>query len=1169
MKAASRPDKIKMSQSKFSFIQKIRFSVALAAILFLLPLADAHAIPVARLRNVRPSVQVRVAREAQFVGVREKYALRFGDTIRTDKKGKAELLFSNGTRVAMNGGSQLQILAPETKTSPMVIRVFGALSEVFVRPRGNTQVRTAAAIAAARGTAFLVQLPDENTAVVTVTEDEVEFFNNSGAVLLTEGEQSTAVVGKAPTTPVTVDASGELAWTAEIAGLPVDYETAFSTPDLDAAQIAAVQSPDDARAQLQLGDAQRAVGDAAAAKIAYQRALEIEPQNVAAHVGLSLTALSMGDLNGAQAALVPIGNTAEAQAVGGLIALQNADYIAAEKQLRNATQKSPQLYQAHALLALALLSQNELAEAQAAARRAVELAPRSSQAASTLSLVLFFSGEEFADEAEREANRAVALNPDSPLALLAKGRVLLLAREPEEAAAAFAQAAALLPRLEVAQREWGASLLLQGKPQSAAKAYRRALAINPASAEAQSGLGVALLRQGKVPEAQAAQQRALELDGDNATARANYAALLIEEGKLDEARRQLEAGLIAAPTRGLLYVRLSEASLFAQRLTDAQDFARKAVALIPNSALAFYQLGRVHLELERYTQAVQAFRKALLLQRDFPEARYALGFARELVETGRDPSRPSAAAGPGALNSVARALNIQNLQTPGAEDRLQALAKDPTVLRTATRSYGDTEIKGSFGDNGALDGEATHLHLSNDRRSIVGLSAQRESFDDVNGRKNSDFSTDRFGVTVGRKAADSPSSFFAIAQTERLEDGLNKGDQPGIGETARSEATKPRLLLGGNWQHNSNSSTRALLQYVKPEVNSTNDLFGDRQHDEVSSYNAELRHDLRLGRKHYINAGLFAGKRKRELNLFLAGFPPFFPDQRTRVNTGLSIYGGYIRDDFDLSSKLRLIGELKVIHAKGESSAELLAPMPLSFPTVTREKTALLPTFIAEYRAGVNTGVRLRVRRLFGSVRDFELLSPVDTFISPLNTLPMLDGVGTGTSIELEGDHTFRNGSFVRLGVFHQNLKDLLEPTADGSGTPVSHGRLQGARLGYEGSISRDVSFFLSGGYTRARDTGADRDIANVPRWTGEAGLFYLHHDGWFVQPSLFYQGARFRSDRSRAAAFSAVNLRIGKRFGLRGMAFIELRNACDESYDILDVEQQGRQLRAGFIGRF
>jgi hypothetical protein len=183
--------------------------------------SSAWALPVARLRNVKPQVQISTGNG--FLEARERAAIRFGDIVRTGNGGKAELLFTNGTRVAMRENSQIQLVAPGQKDSPMVIRVFGALSEVFVRPRGNTQVRTAAAIAAARGTAFLVSLPDENTAIVTVTEDEVDFFNDQGRVLLAAGQQSTAKVGAAPSAPVAVDASGLAAWTAEIAGLPVDF----------------------------------------------------------------------------------------------------------------------------------------------------------------------------------------------------------------------------------------------------------------------------------------------------------------------------------------------------------------------------------------------------------------------------------------------------------------------------------------------------------------------------------------------------------------------------------------------------------------------------------------------------------------------------------------------------------------------------------------------------------------------------------------------------------------------------------------------------------------------------------------------------------------------------------------------------------------------------------
>jgi len=1013
-------------------------------------------------------------------------------------------------------------------------------------------------------------LPDENTAIVTVTEDEVDFFNAQGRVLIAAGQQSSAVVGSAPTPPIATDASGELAWTAEISGLPVEYETALVAADgakITQIENNALQNPNDAATQIKLGDILRNRGNAAAAKTAYLRALQLDANSNEAHLGLALTALSLGDFESARSALQPVAEYSGAQTILGLINLQQGNYSAATAQFQSAIAKNPREYQAHALLALTLLTQNQIEAAQKSARRAVEIQPASSQAQSTLAMVLFFSDEKFQDDARSAAKRATELNPSSPFALLVQGRVLLTQREPDEAAQMFAQAAALMPRLEIAQRELGSALLRQGKPQSAEKAYRRALAINPLSAEAQTGLGVALLRQGQAAPARIAQERALELDATNSNVRVNFASLLIQEGKLDEARAQLEQGIIDAPTRGLLYAQLSELSLFQQRLVDALDFARKGTGLLPNSALTHYQLGRVYLELERDVQALQEFRKAVLLDRDFPEARYALGFAQELVETGRDPSRPAAAAGAGAINSAARALNIQNLQTPGAEQRIQAAIQDATVIRTASRSFGDTEIGVTVGENGTLNGEISHLQLDGGRR-VLGVTADRESFDDINSRKNSDFISDRVGLIFGQKARDNPSSFLVMGEYERIQEGLNKGNLPVIGESLRIEARKPRLLLGGSWQKNDNSRTRALLQYVKPEARSENSFFGDWQSTRTNSFNAEIRHDFRLGDKHNLSAGIFAGKRNREINLFLTGFPPIFPDQESLSNVDLNFYGGYIRDEYELSRKLRLIGELKATHLSGESSLEIIGLSSISTSPTNLKQSSLLPTFIAEYQPSSSTEVRLRARRLAGGIRDFELLSPTDTFLSPLNDLPGLSVAGEGTSIELEGDHTFRNGSFLRLGIFQQNLNDAIELSADGSGAPIPHVQLRGVRVGYEGLLSRDLSYYLNGGLNSMSDQEGD-EVANVPRWTGEAGLQYLNRKGWFVQPSYFYQGSRLRSDRSSAQGFGALNLRIGKRFGLRSTAFFEVRNVTNQKYDILEIDQPGRQFRAGIIGRF
>jgi hypothetical protein len=232
-------------------------------------------------------------------------------------------------------------------------------------------------------------------------------------------------------------------------------------------------------------------------------------------------------------------------------------------------------------------------------------------------------------------------------------------------------------------------------------------------------------------------------------------------------------------------------------------------------------------------------------------------------------------------------------------------------------------------------------------------------------------------------------------------------------------------------------------------------------------------------------------------------------------------------------------------------------------------RTEVLPTLIAEYRPAPDTGVRLRVRRGFGGLRDFQLLSPTDVFLSPLDDLPQLAGAGSGMSYELEGDHTFRNGSLVHVGIFEMRLHDVQEPTSDFSGAVLPNTRLRGLRAGYEGTLARDVSFFLRTGYTQALDRESGGQIANVPRWTGEAGLQYLNDAGWFVQPSFYYQGDRRRINGATAGGFGVLKLRAGKRFGLRSVVFAEILNLTDRKYDILEVEQPGRQFRIGVIGRF
>ncbi len=108
-------------------------------------------VPVARLKNVKPPVQVRASGTRTFFNAQERTAASFGDIIRTGAGGQADVLFSNGTQLALRENMQIEIAEPEAPRHSLVTRVARALSEVFVRPKRDAPVCLAGTIAAAQG----------------------------------------------------------------------------------------------------------------------------------------------------------------------------------------------------------------------------------------------------------------------------------------------------------------------------------------------------------------------------------------------------------------------------------------------------------------------------------------------------------------------------------------------------------------------------------------------------------------------------------------------------------------------------------------------------------------------------------------------------------------------------------------------------------------------------------------------------------------------------------------------------------------------------------------------------------------------------------------------------------------------------------------------------------
>lgn len=1076
----------------------------------------AHALPVARFKKVRPTVQVSAREKAPFVAIGARGALFYQNIVRTGAGGSADILFSNGTQLAMKANSRIAIAPPQGSNGPLVIRVFGALSEVFVRPKGNTQIRTLAAIAAARGTEFIVRLPREDQTEVIVNEGSVDFSNAQGRVVVQENQRSAARVGQAPTPPQRVDVTGFLQWTNDITALPLPLDLSnFGAED---------ETIRAARAQIEAND-----------------------------------------LAGARATL-QAAPTAQAATLLGWLELRAGDALAADAQFQSAIARDANNASAHAYRALTQLQLQQIERAQASAQTATRLQPASPVAQSALALTLFFGGDDRA--AQRAAQRAGELDPLSPLAALLEGRALLAQRQLGASRDAFARAVVLLPKSTLARVEYARALLELDQLPKAQAQLEIARQLDGDDRTAATLLAIALQRQGAREPARELYLQVLAGAPNDVFARGNYAQLLLENGELKAAQREL---LLVPNERddaalGQIFVRLSEIALYQQNPTQALEWAQRAIRLLPASSLAHYQLGRVYLEQERLMQAEQQFRLAVVRDPQFDRARYALGVVRQKTQGPLLQNAPNL-QGPAFIGSAGGAGQIQNLQSPGAEQRIQGFSGDPLVAREAVRSYGDSEAGLIYGQRATLDGAITHAQISRDRRGIYGGNLERQRTDGVRDN-NADRTFDRAGLLFGQKAKNGASSLWALADYENLRQGQNNDeeDTPFLSNSRFAQQLK-RVTLGFNRERDDRQRTRGLLLLDRLDSSDFDTQNPDRSDTNIRSTNFELRHDMQWNTRHHLTAGLSVGQRRRQGNF------NFFEPLPFRASSAIDLdqQSLYLRDEWQASARLQVIGEMGLRRLKYHRLDQTLEPQ---FPDDESQtsNTIGLPNVVVNYRAGQADDLRLRVRRVFVGIDDFALLQPTDVFFLSFDGLPDARGfapIGSGRSAEIEFDHTFANASLLTLGVFQ---RDLNNATLVGSSTQAL-ARVRGLQGSYEGLLTRDTSFFLRALYNSSLNRDAQSRFAALPNFVGAAGLQFFNRQGVVLQASTVYQSG-YNSDLGedvlvRRGGFGVVNLRAAKRFGLRSSLFLEVNNALNKSYATTTNFQAGRQLRLGVIQRF
>ncbi len=686
--------------------------------------------PVATIQSLTGAVTYQRAKSSRFVNAVVRDPLYVGDLIGTDAKGKAALLFNDGSQARLAPASAIRITAPVSVGKGQTTLFAAVTGEVWARMRPGKAAQTKAALAAVRGTEFLLKVGEHDVATLTVLSGEVEFSNSFGSVVVAESQQSMARTDAAPTPPVTIDNAGFIVeWTLELdrAIIPVEHQFldlrgAALTRELTARRERASAHPDDAEDLTALGEALFDARRYAEARDAFLRAEKLAPDRAAIAVRLGYSLLTLGQTGEGISRLRAFPADGDAATVLALALLQENRPREAEVTARQAlaiaptsrafvalglalmrqpAQIAPAIdafqtalrqqpaaahYQAQAWLALALQAQNNPDAALTAAREAVRLCPDSALAHGNLALVYLFSGRAF--DAMNAAQAALRANSDSVAARCVLGQAMLAQGDVDEAAFQLARAVALDPGLSEAHYLLGIADAQRRDYHEATGEFQACLRLAPDFLPAVTMQARVLIRMGRVKQAVALAKDLLARAADRPDVCAALGAIYHEQGDYPAALAQYRRAIALNPQSAYYYAEMARILDDANQLNAATRAAQQAVALAPEVAAYHAELGAFYYNLGLNARATYEYQTALRLDPQNARARADLA----LITDNPDAKYAS--------------LTQAYLQDPTLPEHWLRTGRSLSGSAIAGNSaYGDTWLQGRFdGLNKRLQG---------------------------------------------------------------------------------------------------------------------------------------------------------------------------------------------------------------------------------------------------------------------------------------------------------------------------------------------------------------------------------------------------------------------------------------------------------------------------------
>ena len=354
----------------------------------------------------------------------------------------------------------------------------------------------------------------------------------------------------------------------------------------------------DLGAMIQLGLAEKEVGDIEVAQGWFEQALGVDPDSSLVYFYLGEIAYNRGLLEEAlghlQRAIEINPDNHEAWYLLGFVLGDAGLHDDAKEATDRAIKLNPTLGKAQANLAISADAQKKYIEkAKRDTTRVVQMEVRDESPLTHFNLGLAFRKKGYFAEALAEYELALHRGEDRDLVEQAMAEVYLLNRMPGRALKLYEGLLARQPQSPKLWNERGVALHQEGRYLDAQESYRRAIAADANYALALNNLGVALYHAGDAEKSFDSFRRALEAHGAFIKARLNT-ALLLFKGK---------------------------------RLELALEAYRKVLGVSEEHPVAWNGVGLVLSELRKFADARNAFARAIQARPNYAEAHYNLSFA--------------------------------------------------------------------------------------------------------------------------------------------------------------------------------------------------------------------------------------------------------------------------------------------------------------------------------------------------------------------------------------------------------------------------------------------------------------------------------------------------------------------------------------------------------------